>query len=111
MAGPEEMQRREEVSRVKAEHEEDLLKLPNVTGVFTDYKTTGGERTGTISIGVTVSEKKDVRGAKAIPKEIDGIPTDVIEEEIVPMMAVLLDEIAPAVAAASYATLEGGISI
>lgn len=111
MAGPEEMQRREEVSRVKAEHEEDLLKLPNVTGVYTDYKTTGGERTTTISIVVTVREKKDVPRAKAIPKEIDGIPTDVIEEEIVPMMAVLLEEIAPAVDAASYATLEGGISI
>ena len=103
--------RRDEISRVKQENEEDLLKLPNVTGVFTDYKTTGGRRTDRLAIVVTVSTKKDVPKAQAIPKEINGIPTDVIEEEIVPMRAVLLEDIAPAVDAATYATLEGGISI
>ena len=111
MAGPEGIQRREEISRVKAEHEEALLKLPNVTGAYTDYKTTGGQRTDTLSIVVTVRSKKDVPKGQAVPKEINGIPTDVIEEEIMPMVGVLLDDIAPAVDAASYATLEGGISI
>lgn len=111
MAGPEGNQRREEISRVKLEHEEALLKLPNVTGVFTDYKTTGGERTDRLSIVVTVRTKKDVPKSQAIPKEINGIPTDVVEEEIVPMVGVLLDDIAPAVDAASYATLQGGIGM
>ena len=111
MAGPEGIQRREEISRVKQEHEGTLLKLPNVTGVYTDYKTTGGRRTDRLSIVVTVRTKKDVPKSQAIPKEINGIPTDVVEEEIVPMVGVLLDEIAPAVDAASYATLQGGISI
>lgn len=111
MAGPEGIQRREEISRVKREQEEDLLKLPNVTGVFTDYKTVGGQRTEQLSIVVTVRKKKDVPKSQAVPKEINGIPTDVIEEEIVPMVGVLLDEIAPAIDTATYATLEGGISI
>ena len=79
MAGPEGIQRREEISRVKAEHEEALLKLPNVTGAYTDYKTTGGQRTDTLSIVVTVRSKKDVPKGQAVPKEINGIPTDVIE--------------------------------
>ena len=111
MAGPEGNERRDEISRVKAQHEEDLLKLPNVTGVYTDYKTTGGQRTDRLSIVVTVRQKKDVPKTQTIPKEINGIPTDVVEEEIVPMVGMLVDDIAPAVDAATYATLEGGISI
>ena len=111
MAGPEGNLRRDEISRVKQEHEERLLKLPNVTGVYTDYKTTGGQRTDRLAIVVTVRKKKDVPKAQAVPKEITGIPTDVVEEEIVPMFAVLLEDIAPAVDAASYPTLQGGISI
>ena len=111
MAGPEENQRRQEISRVKEEQEDALLKLPNVTGVYTDYKTTGGKPTDKLAIVVTVRTKKDVPKAQAVPKDINGIPTDVVEEEIIPMVGVLLNEIAPSVDAATYTTLEGGISI
>ena len=51
---------------------------------------------------------------QAVPKEINGVPTDVIEEMIEPMHllnAVRLEDIAPCVDTATYATLEGGISI
>ncbi len=86
MPTPEEMQRREEVSRVKVDVEQDLLNLPNVTGVFTGRKVTGGVDTGQVAIVVTVSEKKDVPAKQAVPKEINGVPTDVIEEKIEPML-------------------------
>jgi Peptidase S7, Flavivirus NS3 serine protease len=114
MPTPEEMQRREEVSRVKATAEQDLLNLPNVTGVFTGRKVKGGVDTGQVAIVVTVSEKKDVPAKQAVPKEINGVPTDVIEEKIEPMLvvsAVRLEDIAPMVDTATYATLEGGISL
>src|SRR4051794_9690033 len=114
MPTPEEMQRREEVSRVKAANEQDLLSLPNVTGVFTGRKVTAGVDTGQVAIVVTVSEKKDVPTKQAVPKEINGVPTDVIEEKIEPMLvanAVRLEDITPMVDTATYATLEGGISI
>lgn len=107
-------QRRQEVSRVKSENEQDLLALANVTGVFTGTKVTDGVDTGTIAIVVTVSEKKDVAAKQRIPAEINGIPTDVIEEVIEPMQllgAIRLEDIAPLVDATNYATLEGGMSI
>jgi hypothetical protein len=110
----EELRTRDEISRVKEQHEDELLSLPNVTGVFTDYKTTRGRRTERLSIVVTVREKKDVAAKDRIPEEINGIPTDVIEEEIVPMQmatGIRLEDIAPAIDTTEYATLQGGISI
>ncbi len=107
-------QRRQEVSRVKGENEQDLLGLANVTGVFTGTKVTGGVDTGTIAIVVTVSEKKDVPAKQRVPAEINGIPTDVIEEVIEPMQmanAIRLEDLEPVVDATMYATLEGGMSI
>jgi len=107
-------QRRQDVSRVKSENEQDLLNLANVTGVFTGTKVTDGVDTGTIAIVVTVSEKKDVPAKQRIPPEINGIPTDVIEEVIEPMQmlgAIRLEDLEPVVDATMYATLEGGMSI
>src|SRR5688500_5115403 len=113
MPAPEEMQRRDEVSRVKAANEQELLNLPNVTGVFTGHKITNGVDTGQIAIVVTVTEKKDVPARQAIPKQINGVPTDVIEEKIEPMLlnAVRLEDVAPMIDTGTYATLEGGISV
>jgi len=113
MEPPEDIQRRQEVSTVKAANEQDLLKLPNVTGVFTGTKVTDGVDTGRIAIVVTVSEKKDVPARSRVPTEINGVPTDVIEETIVPMVAgaVRLEDIELLVDATNYATLEGGMSI
>jgi hypothetical protein len=105
---------RAEISRVKSEHEDELLNLPNVTGVFTDYKTTRGRQTDRLSIVVTVRKKKDVPAKDRVPAEINGIPTDVIEEEILPMQmgaTIRLEDIEPAIDATEYATLEGGMSL
>jgi hypothetical protein len=114
MAAPEQNQRRQEVRQVKAANEQDLMKLPNVTGVFTGTKVTAGVDTGQVAIVVTVSEKKDVAARSRVPVEINGVPTDVIEERIEPMQvanAVLLEDIVPFVDTTNYATLEGGMSI
>jgi len=114
MATPEESLRRQEVRQVKAASEQDLMKLPNVTGVFTGTKVTGGVDTGQIAIVVTVSEKKDVPARSRIPEEVNGVPTDVIEEKIEPMQvvnAIRLEDIVPFVDTTNYPTLEGGMSI
>lgn len=114
MPAPEQTQRRKEVSRVKAAKEQDLLKLANVTGVFTGHKVKGGVDTGQIAIVVTVSKKKDVAAKDRIPKTINGVPTDVIEEKIEPMQllnAIRLEDMAPMIDTTNYATLEGGMSI
>jgi hypothetical protein len=100
---------------VKERVEEELLGRPGVVAVDVNYKVTAGEKTGRIAIVVSVKEKKGKRSLKAdelIPEEIDGIPTDVIEEEIVlHQFALPVEEVAPLVDAASYPTLQGGISI
>lgn len=113
MSSDEITSRRVEVSRVKAENEQDILKLPNVTGLFTGTKVTGGVDTGEIAIVVTVSNKKDVPAKSRIPATINGVPTDVIEEVIRPQAGAMvrLETLLPMVDATSYDTLEGGMSI
>lgn len=58
MNNSDDTQTRREVSRIKSENEQEILCLPNVTGVFTGTKVTDGVDTGEIAIVVTVSEKK-----------------------------------------------------
>jgi hypothetical protein len=73
----------EEIRPVKEEAERELLKRPGVTGVDVGYKYIGGKETGTLAIRVFVEAKKDVQGHDAIPREIRGVPTDVIERKLV----------------------------
>lgn len=74
----------EEIGRVKQKVEKDLLKLPGVTGVDIGYKYVGGKKTEVLAIRVYVEKKmKDVPEKEAIPKQIDNIPTDVIERRFV----------------------------
>ena len=87
MPAPEEMQRRDEVSRVKAANEEDLLNcrtLP-VSLPATRSRTAS---TPVRSRSSSRSPRKRMSGKATIPKEINGVPTDVIEEMIVPMLLV-----------------------
>ena len=113
MASPEDIARRREVSRVKSSMEQELLQLPNVTGVFTGQKVTDGRDTGEVAIVVTVSEKKDVPAKDRIPEEINGVKTDVIEEVIEPKVAsaVRVEDMAPMVDTGTYTPMQGGISI
>jgi len=69
----------EEVRRVKERAEAELLRLPGVTGVDIGPKIVDGRETGQLSIRVYVSKKHDVPETEAIPRQIDGVPTDVVE--------------------------------
>jgi len=73
----------EEIKRVKQEVESDLLKLPGVTGVDVGYKYVDGKKTDILAIRVYVEKKKDPQEKELIPKEFEGIPTDVIERRFV----------------------------
>jgi hypothetical protein len=99
---------------VKRRVEDELLAREGVTGVDIDTKKTGGQDTGTLSIVVFVKSKKppkNLKAAELIPSEIDGIPTDVVEEDIVlhAGASMLLGD--RQVDATTYSTLQGGISM
>lgn len=111
----EEVQAKAAVRPVKERIEDELLKIPGVVAVDIAYKVTDGKTTDEMAIVVHVREKKGRRALKAaevIPASIDGVVTDVIEEDIIPfpqMMAVA--DIVPSIDATTYATLSGGMSI
>jgi S-adenosylmethionine synthetase len=73
----------EQIRRVKAEVEADLLKRPGVTGVDIGYKTVSGQETRILSIRIYVEHKHDVSEAEMLPKFIQNIPTDVVEKRFV----------------------------
>jgi hypothetical protein len=68
-----------EIRLIKAKIEGELLKLPGVVGVDIGNKYIGGKKTEIIAIRILVKEKKDVTAKEAIPKEIEGVPTDIIQ--------------------------------
>jgi len=59
------------------------LRLPGVTAVDIGFKYVGGTKTDMIAIRVYVRRKQDVPPEQAIPTEIQGVPTDVIERTFV----------------------------
>jgi bacillopeptidase F (M6 metalloprotease family) len=73
----------EKVRKVRQAVEADLLKLPGVVGVDVGYKIVKGQKTAQLAIRVYVSKKQGVARELAIPKEIQGVPTDVIERRYV----------------------------
>ncbi len=73
----------DEVRRIKEMSEMELLKLPGVTGVDIGPKIVNGKKTDVIAIRVYVEKKKVVSGEISVPKEIQGVPTDVIERRFV----------------------------
>ena len=115
MLSPEEMQRRQEVQSCQSLGRAGTSRsLPNVTGVFTGRKVTAGVDTGLVTIVVTVTEKKDVPQSKRYRKEINGVPTDVIEEKSSQcwwLMQFASKTLCRWSTQPPYATLEGGMSI
>jgi hypothetical protein len=101
-----------DLRRVKEEVEEEFLARPGVTGVDIGYKEVGGQPTDVLAIRVLVAEKHDVDPAEAIPSEIAGYPTDVIERRFelhvlsVPEAALVLQA-----DSGTYDPIVGGISI
>ena len=72
----------EELRIVKEKHEGELMNKDGVTGVAVGNKVIGGKKTEELSIVVYVIEKKPVSELKeedVIPREIEGVRTDVVE--------------------------------
>jgi len=106
------MQDLDEITRVKKAAEADLLKRSGVTAVDIGHKYVGGKKTGEIAIRVHVAEKKDVPADQEIPKDIDGIKTDVLQNKFVlHPLSVPMAGILSQVDAKAYDPLQGGISI
>ena len=65
---------------VKMKHEEQLMRLPNVTGVGI------GEKAGNVVIKVFVTHRvpeSDLQPEEVVPKTLDGYQTDVEEIGVV----------------------------
>jgi hypothetical protein len=101
-----------EVLAVKQRVEDDLLRRPGVTGVDVGYKYVGGVRTPDIAVRVLVEQKRDVPAAQRVPKEIDGVRTDVIQRkfELNPVSKSVEDIVLMA-DTGTYNPVKGGISI
>jgi len=69
----------EQMRRVLASAAPQLLALPGVTGIDIGRKIVDGKKTDTLAIRVYVEHKSDVPPEDAVPKFIQGVPTDVIE--------------------------------
>jgi hypothetical protein len=72
----------DDVRRVKAEYEEELMKKQGVVGVAIGYKHIDGKKTTQLCIICYVSKKRPAGELKAgdiIPEAIEGIPIDVVE--------------------------------
>lgn len=70
------------VVEAKASVQEELLGKGNVVGVAAGYKISAGEQTTTPSVMVLVTSKLPpdlLSDADAIPRTVDGTPTDVLE--------------------------------
>jgi hypothetical protein len=76
----------QQVERAQAVKERAALRLrryPNVVGVGVGYKEVRGQLTPTVSVRVYVRKKvpeQDLQANQVVPKELSGIPTDVIED-------------------------------
>ncbi|MEO6019635.1 MAG: hypothetical protein ABIP45_05215 [Knoellia sp.] len=100
---------------VKESVEDELIARPGVVAVDIAEKETDGKKTGELSIVVFVEQKKPTgklsKGA-AIPKEIDGVKTDV-QELVIELQPAYrqLDDTELLVDTGDYPTLAGGIGI
>jgi hypothetical protein len=101
-----------EIRPIKQSAEVDLLKRKGVTGVDIGKKIVKGEKTEELSIRVYVEQKKDVPEKERIPKEIQGVKTDVIQRKFAlhPLLVRVAD-IQLKADTGSYDPLKGGISI
>ena len=67
---------------VRARHEADLMRYPNVVGVSDGVRMTGGIPTGERCIVVFVERKvprTELDDRDRLPRELEGVPVDVVE--------------------------------
>lgn len=72
----------EQAFQAQALHQDTLLDKQNVVGVAVGYKNATGENTGDVAVVVLVEQKKPLAALTAqdvIPKELEGMKTDVVE--------------------------------
>ena len=72
----------EKILAVKKAFEQQLLKIPGVTGVAVGLKQKNGQPIQELAIAIFVEKKKnkgDLKPDEIIPEEIEGFKTDVIE--------------------------------
>jgi hypothetical protein len=72
----------EEIKKIKEKHEQELMNKTGVVGCSIGYKEINGKKTDKLSIVCYVKEKKkeaDLKSKDIIPREIERIPTDVVE--------------------------------
>lgn len=72
----------EQAFQAQALHQDTLLDKQNVVGVAVGYKNATGETTGDVAVVVLVEQKKPLAALTAqdvIPKELEGMKTDVVE--------------------------------
>jgi hypothetical protein len=70
------------VAEVRARHERELLRYPNVVGVATGSRVRQGAPTGEPCLVVYVTRKipRDQLGpGQLLPTEVEGVPVDVVE--------------------------------
>lgn len=79
---PEEVDRTAKAQEAKQAHGAFLLGLPNVVGVGVGLRMRRGQTTGEVALVVMVNRKvpdAELAQEERIPKELDGIPVDVLE--------------------------------
>ena len=72
----------QQVRRVKELNKETILEKPNVVGVGIGYKVVGGQKTDQLCVVVLVRQKLPPAGLAPealIPRQIDGVATDVVQ--------------------------------
>ena len=70
----------EQLRRVKAKHEGDLLEKANVVGVGIGFRRRRGQRTTEPAIVVSVTRKvprSQLEAKDIVPGELDGVPVDI----------------------------------
>lgn len=71
-----------QVKQAKDLHKEKILSKPNVVGVGLGYKETRGKKTEELCVVALVRRKIPEAGlepADLVPREVDGVPTDVMD--------------------------------
>ena len=72
----------EEVKRVKAAYEAELMGKSGVVALAIGYRYVDGEKTDELCIICYVVRKKpieDLKEHEVIPREIEGVPIDIVE--------------------------------
>jgi hypothetical protein len=70
------------VAQVRARHEQELLRYPNVVGVAIGQRVHQGTPTGELCLVVYVERKvapDQLAAGELLPAEVEGVPLDVVE--------------------------------